>query len=482
MKINRINPYTVRIQSDFDVDLFASENVMIDRSSFEEIDQFTRTIDTIDRLRPLGFFGDIDPKINRCILTPDFHRGAGIPIGTVCETHGFVLPQAVGNDIGCGMRLIATDLSIDEFHNLKDIDHILRWIFFEGGREISLSANQRESMLRNGHIGLLQEKNPSTGIWNFWDQDQQWSDADNSHNLGSWETSQIFDGLREYITGSGNEFTFDDQIGSIGGGNHFVEMQRVEEIFDPSVAYRWGLKKDSIVIMVHTGSVSIGHAVGGRFLDLAHKIYPNISKPVNGFYPLPTDGVAVEYLSSMRNAANFAILNRLFLGLMVRKGLSMAANREIDFRVVYDAPHNLIWSQDQHTHTHRKGACPAYGPDEYWTDGHPVIIPGSMGASSFVMRGHGSVSSLCSACHGAGRIKARTGSRSKIDELEKLRIITKVDHRSLRPDISEGYLSSLSEEVPSAYKDITPIIETVVDAEIAGKVARMFPLLTIKGI
>ena len=134
---------------------------------------------------------------------------------------------------------------------------------------------------------------------------------------------------------------------------------------------------------------------------------------------------------------------------------------------------------------HRKGACPAEGPagDADFPWGHPVIIPGSMGASSYVLRGHGSVASLCSACHGAGRLAPRQQARQgSAAELEPLRVVTKIDGRRLRRDVREEWERSLLEEAPSRYKAVTPVIETMVGADVASKVARLWPLLTIKGL
>ena len=187
----------------------------------------------------------------------------------------------------------------------------------------------------------------------------------------------------------------------------------------------------------------------------------------------------------MGNAGNFAYANRLFLGLMVIRALSEALGRTVTSRLVYDAPHNLVWDDGDGRMIHRKGACPADGPagDADFPWGHPVIIPGSMGASSYVLRGHGSVASLCSACHGAGRLAPRQQARQgSAAELEPLRVVTKVDGRRLRRDVREEWERSLLEEAPSRYKAVTPVIETMVGADVASKVARLWPLLTIKGL
>jgi tRNA-splicing ligase RtcB len=205
----------------------------------------------------------------------------------------------------------------------------------------------------------------------------------------------------------------------------------------------------------------------------------------------------LRYLDAMRNAANFAFANRLFLGLMATRVLGEVLGRPVHSRLLYDAPHNLVWEEERGPlrYLHRKGACPALGPapdtaGPFRFTGHPVIIPGSMGASSYVLAGKGAESALCSACHGAGRALSRGESR-RYDEdcaaaaLGKLRVVTPVDPRAaevrLRRDVMAEYEGRLKEEAPYAYKDITPVIDTVEAAGVASRVARLWPLLTIKG-
>src|SRR5262245_38226927 len=138
------NRVRVRARSDLDIVLFANADVFLDPASVEEILDFAGIVDTLEALNARGFFADNPARLERIVLTPDFHRGAGIPVGTVLDAHGFVLPKAVGTDIGCGMRLLATDVTADEFERLgPDLDARLRHIFFEGGRNIPLSARQR---------------------------------------------------------------------------------------------------------------------------------------------------------------------------------------------------------------------------------------------------------------------------------------------------------------------------------------------------
>lgn len=338
--LQRLDPYRVRIHTpSMDTLLFASEDVSLDNRSVDEIFAFAKVNDTIEQLR--GAYLDTDAAIRRCVLTPDFHRGSGIPIGTVLDCRGLVIPKAIGSDIGCGMRLLVTDIGETDFQRLDTrFDNLLRHIFFEGGRGIALSVHQRRGIFLKGIQGLLEEKHHPDGIWRFWDQAQQEIDVMKTHLLGRVPSSSVF-GHEDYMQGSGSDFTYDAQIGSIGGGNHFVEIQRVEDIYDAGTALAWGLKKGMITVMVHTGSVSIGHTVGNHFSDLAQANYPSrLKNPKNGFFVLPDDAIGARYLDAMANAANFAAANRLFLGLMVRRALAETLRRQIEFKLVYDAPHN----------------------------------------------------------------------------------------------------------------------------------------------
>ena len=484
----RLDANTVRINAGtrFDITLFANEEVPVDRKSIAEIQEFARIEETLDRLNARRFFGDHTAAIRRISLSPDFHRGAGIPVGSAIDAQGFVIPKCTGNDIGCGMRLTVLD-GLDE-SAVRDagsrLDQTLRHIFFEGGRDIVMTPALREGILREGAYAL--DGRLPGGLWDWFDAAQHERDLARHHHDGSWPTDGVF-GLSDFIQGSGGA-SRDMQSGSIGGGNHFCELQVVEEILDKPTAWRWGLKPGSVTVMAHTGSVAIGHLVGGHFGDLARSLHPaDLPKPVAGFHPLPVDGALGHhgraYLSAMGNGANFAVVNRLLLTLMAQRALAEATGRALAARLVYDAPHNLIWSNGA-DHLHRKGTTPAGADmaDAEFPDGHPVIVPGSMGASSYLLKGCGNPACLCSAPHGAGRVQARgEGRKGNASEIDALRVVTKADITRLRRDVAEERIKDLLEEAPSVYKDIGPVVRTVSDAGVATPVARMRPLLTIKG-
>lgn len=483
VRTHRLDANQVRLHSDLDTILFANVDVPIDRASLREASALAEIVTTIQQLNQRRFFGDYEAAVERAVLTPDFHKGAGIPVGTVLATDGFVLPRCVGSDVGCGMRLIVTDLVQAEFDRCANLDTIFRHAFFEGGRDVPLDEASRAGMLREGIIGMHP---PHHGLWRYVDRAQMIADLDRTHRLGSWPTTDLWM-FADYVRGSGG-ISRDAAIGTIGGGNHFCELQVVDECLDRATCNAWGIRSGAVTIMVHTGSTSLGGMIGDHFVQQAKRVYPTALKaPAHGYQPLPTIGpLAAEggaYLGAMGLGANFATANRLVLGEMALRCLSQAAGRLVSGRLVYDAPHNLIWTDDQR-HLHRKGATPA-GCDHHdpaFPNGHPVIIPGSMGDASYVLRGCGNVASLCSAPHGAGRAVARgVGRHSSPEQLDKLRIVTKIDLAKARRDVAEQYRKDLLEESPAQYKPIRPVIDTVVNANIASTVACLRPLLTVKG-
>jgi tRNA-splicing ligase RtcB len=509
----RVDATRVRIDNPWGVPvtLFANPEIAVDADAVEELLTFISLQETLELLddgersgRIHSFWGGEAGRLVSVVATPDFHRGSGIPIGTVADARGFVIPRAVGNDICCGMRLLVTDLTRGEVEPILDrLMAPLRANFFEGRRDVRMSPRQREALLRDGLRGLNATRgdNKGAGIWRFYDGPEQEADLERVCFGGSLPARDTFN-FRDYIRGSGLTDGRDAHLGSVGGGNHFVEIQAVEEIFEGATAHAWGVRRGAVAIMVHSGSVGLGHAVGGHFAEQARSLFPKqLRQPEHGFHVLPVAGphagTAEAYLDALRNAANFAFGNRLMLGLMTVAALSEAAGRRVEARLVYDAPHNLIWEPraGSEGYLHRKGACPAHGPapaadGPFAYTGQPVIIPGSMGASSYLMAGGGSEEALASACHGAGRLLSR-GKARQVDEetyeraVAPLRVVTPIDPASPsvhgRQDVLEQYHARLKEEAPYAYKEIAPVIDTVVEAGIARRVARIWPLLTIKG-
>lgn len=500
-EVNRVADSCCQIKNELDLDvkLFANKDVFVENEAFEELFDFLdveRAVRDIQNSEHKDFFGD-QANISRVVLTPDFHKGSGVPVGTVVEANNFVIPKAIGNDICCGMRLLVTDIPVEKLDGHWDeIQKKLRGLFFQGQRDIPMSPRQREAVLRDGLPGLLRtiQDNANQGIYKYYDISAQRDDLERMHNQGGFATDRLF-GFEKFVKSSGAIDGRDPQIGSVGGGNHFVELQRIDEIICNQSAKKLGVVNGNLAIMIHSGSVGLGHAIGGHFMDRAKELFPKgIRHPKNDFFVIPTSGKLANegsfYINSMHNAANFAFANRLFLGLMAVRSIQEVLGITVDSKLVYDAPHNLVFSNGSR-HLHRKGATPAEGPakETEWM-GKPVIIPGSMGSASYLLTGTGNDDSLQSACHGAGRVMPRGEASHVSDKIfdqqtEKLRIVTSVDPKSpmmqMRKDILAKYKERVKEEAPYAYKDITPVINSVRDANIARVVAKLMPLCTVKG-
>ncbi len=344
------NPY------DIPVDICAGPDVPIESSAIDEILTVLETAETLDKLG--------DAAIERVALTPDLHKGAGIPIGTVLQTRGALVPQAVGNDINCGMRLETTSLTADDVRpRLDALEKRLRHLFFEGGRRIALSGLQREALLRDGLPGLLGVPHGDDGIWAA----VRPGDARPGHIHKDAYPTTTAEPFRDWIDSAGGT-SYDSIIGSVGGGNHFAELQYVAAVHDGQAAYAWGLGVGQIVLMVHSGSLSLGHQANSSGMDQARAVWPReLPAPDNKIIPMLLDERSEtarrRYLDAFGNAANFAVGNRFFLSLMMRAALSMECG-DLDADLVYDAPHNLLWQSDDGTVVHRKGATPAGGYDE----------------------------------------------------------------------------------------------------------------------
>ncbi len=492
------NPYGIP------VNIFANAAVKVEPVAVEELStllDLQNTLAEIQSVDPDFFVGTAG--IEQVAITPDFHKGKGIPIGTTLKTKGFIAPQAIGKDVNCGMRLYITDLKADEIRSrLPELKKAIRHIYFYGGREIPITPNQKEALLRNGLIGLLDtwKETENEGLWKFYDAVQQEKDIDRVMDKGSLTTGGIFEGLHNYAKHTHK--SYDSQIGSIGGGNHFVEVQQVQNIMDGATAHAWGLKKEAVVIMIHTGSVSVGYPTSTHFIQLLKSIYPkNIRHPENGIYALPfSEKYKANWDSfwmSLYNAANFAFCNRMFLGLMMQRILQEHLG-DFNFELLYDSGHNMLWKEEENgvpVFIHRKGACPARGPEQMtqtpflWT-GEPALIPGSMGASSFILAGQGHRESLSSASHGAGRSLSRGDSLKVSDDIfekfmSEFHIITPIDPNdpqiSRRSDILKKWKDEIKKEAPFAFKQVGPVIETQTSAGIARAVAEVKPIFTVKG-
>lgn len=407
-------------------------------------------------------------KVTRICATPDFHPGdAGVAIGSIVQTQDMVIPAAVGSDINCGMRLHVADLSLEKFISKRDrFVELMKGDYFLGTRDVSMSAATAREMFQHGIIGWLSETtNNSMGSVVRSNFEQLWQECDNVYLSGSLE-GNIGYAPPELVPQSG--IVRDGELATIGGGNHFVEIQVVERIEDKSTAYAWGIKEGQLAFMIHSGSRSVGKYIGGMWRDRAWKAWQiGTAYPNSRLFSLSTENnsIVTDYLEAEATVANYGFVNRLLLAELLRLRLRQVYG-DITAPLVYDLPHNITLPEGDRWIV-RKGACPAY-PQQ------PVIIPGSMGSPSYLLVGLGNSKFLSSASHGAGRAKSRFSmSRQGACRDEASLGLTGVDCITLREE-------RRIEEAPAAYKPIQPVIDAQVRAGMVKVVARLQPVLTFK--
>jgi tRNA-splicing ligase RtcB len=421
--------------------------------------------------------------VDAALAMPDIHQGYGFPGGGVAATEppdGVVSPGGVGYDINCGVRLLALPISFLELGERRQtlIHEISRQVPVgtggRGSRE-GLRGTNLDRILRLGPRALLED----LGIGS----PEELELTESSGCLDTADPATVSARAKERGTG---------QIGTLGSGNHFLELQRVEEIYDAEAAQAYGLRSGQVTILIHSGSRGLGHQVCTDFVKrmdirLAHY---GIELPDRQLSCAPigsSDGQA--YLAAMAAAANFAWANRAAIAHRARAAIAsvLGADTARGTRQVYDVAHNvakLEHHRDRLVCVHRKGATRAFPPghpelpDRYSSAGQPVFIPGSMGTASFVLAGRaGSLElSFGTTCHGAGRRLSRTAVRKLIDGSE-LRRRLEGQGIAVRALSSRG----LAEEAPEAYKDVNRVVEVVQSVGLAARVARLRPIGVLKG-
>ncbi|MEZ4450727.1 MAG: RtcB family protein [Nannocystaceae bacterium] len=405
----------------------------------------------------------------RACASPDFHPGdAGVAIGSVALTHGMVIPAAVGSDINCGMRLHVVDLSPERLLAARGpLIELMKGDYFFGTRDLPMSAATMRGLFHEGALGFLDAvKRAPLGLMARVDLGAIEAELERVH-LGGALDGRARWAPEDLVPTDG--VVRDGGLATIGGGNHFVEIQAVEEIVDRRLGHHWGLREGQVAFMIHSGSRGVGKHVGAVWRDRARKLWPQgLRHPETGLFPLSLADQAeavAGYLEAEATAANYGFVNRLLLAELLRDRLRQI-HGDVAAPLVYDLPHNItLPAAGAGRWITRKGACPA-------GEGQPVIIPGSMGAASYLAVGRSSDRFLASASHGAGRARSRfsMGRRPQTDAelgLEGVECITLREERRI-------------EEAPAAYKDIGPVIECQVAEGMIDVVARMRPLLTFK--
>lgn len=418
------------------------------------------------------------------IAMPDLHQGYGFPIGGVAamaiDEGGVISPGGIGYDINCGVRLLVSNITRDEIKPY--IERLATDLFNKvpsgvgKGGKLKLSIADLEKVLKSGAKRMLELGYGTERDLEFCEENGDMTGAD--PNLVS-----------ERAKKRGR-----DQLGTLGSGNHFLEVQAVEEIYDEKAAQRYGLSVGLVTVMIHCGSRGLGHQI---CTDYVRAMLPKVSEfgivlPDRELVCAPfKSDIAQDYFAAMQAGANFAWANRQMISHWVREAWQKVLGQDAYLNLVYDLSHNIgkvethkINGKDKKVVMHRKGATRAFGPGRpempalYQDVGQPVLIPGTMGTSSYVLAGTTESMEIAfgSSCHGAGRRMSRSQAKKEVrgsrlrEELQQQGIV-------IRSDSDPG----LAEEAPIAYKDVDNVVRVVDEAGLAKRVARVVPIAVIKG-
>jgi tRNA-splicing ligase RtcB len=469
----RIDPWTVEIPASAREDMLVPARIYVDEVLWERAIG-DRTLEQLVNVATM-------PGITGWALAmPDAHEGYGFPVGGVAAfraDEGVISPGGVGYDINCGVRLLASDLQVEDARPrldglMTDLARAIPSGMGKGG-QLRKARTDVDRILAEGCRYLAE-----IGMASSEDLDR--TEANGS--LRRADPAKVSDKARE--RGGG-------QLGTIGSGNHFVEVQRVERIFDREAALALGLREGQLVILIHTGSRGLGHQVCTDWVRSMDSVMARhgIKLPDRELACAPfhsKEGQA--YFGAMCAAANFAFANRQAITHSARQVFERALGEKGGLRLVYDVAHNMAKLEEhgdgQQVVVHRKGATRAFGPanpetpEAYRRVGQPVLIPGSMGTASYVLVGTDDALGLSfgSTCHGAGRAMSRTAAK-KVKSGNEVR--KELEDQGIT--VRCASTGELAEEAPHAYKDVDRVVDVVHHAGLARKVARLVPLGVIKG-
>ena len=422
--------------------------------------------------------------VGRSLAMPDIHQGYGFPIGGVAATApdegGVISPGGVGFDINCGVRLLASSLTVDQVQ--PKVRELVNQLF----RDVPCGAGQRGNInLSHKELDRVLEDGAASMVEHGYGCPE---------DLHTCEESGAIDGADSSAVSDRAKYRGLPQIGTLGSGNHFLEVQYVERVYEPEIAQTLGLYENEIVVLIHSGSRGLGHQVCTDYLrDMEEGMRRHsISLPDRQLACVPVHSrEGQSYLGAMRAAANFAWANRQGITHFARGAFQRIFGEKEKLRVVYDVCHNIaklerhkVNGRERKVMVHRKGATRAFPagrpevPQAYQSCGQPVLIPGSMGTASYVLVGaEGAMrETFGTTCHGAGRVLSRTAAKKSAyssgarERLEAQGIIVRSETRD-----------GISEEIPEAYKDVDAVINVVYKAGLAKRVARLKPIGVIKG-
>ena len=450
-------------------------------------DKIWQAIQSDESLQQLVNVATLPGIVKYAIAMPDIHAGYGFPIGGVAAFRmedGVISPGGVGYDINCGVRVMLTQLSLEEVQPRLErlVDTIFHKVPSGVGAEHAIRRLTRQEMRKVCVQGAR------WAVENGFGEPEDLERCEENGCIPDADPDVISE--RAYQRG-------EKQLGTIGSGNHFVEIDVVDEVYDERVATRLGLFRGQIVVQIHCGSRGFGHQICEDFLGVMMRAVRkyDIDLPDRQLVCAPlTSPEARDYLGAMRSAANYAWANRQIIMHLVREAFMQALGappKALGMQLLYDVCHNIAKIEEHAINgkkvqvcVHRKGATRAFGPGlpqiprAYRDLGQPVLIPGDMGRYSFILIGTPQAMdvSFGSSCHGAGRVMSRRQAKRQargraIDaELRRKGIIVRGASRA-----------TIDEEMPEAYKDVADVVEVIHNAGISRKVVRLRPIGVVKG-
>jgi tRNA-splicing ligase RtcB len=409
--------------------------------------------------------------VSYALAMPDVHEGYGFPVGGVAAFDagdGVISPGGIGYDINCGVRLLRSDARLDDIRlRLEKLGAALYREVPSGvgkGGRLRLAGKELDGVLEGGAARVVEMT---------FGEPEDLASAESEGRLSNADASLVSKDAKD----RGH-----DQLGTMGSGNHFIEVDVVERVYDETEGERLKLHEGQITVLIHTGSRGLGHQVATDYIRVMMKAMKRygieIPDPQLACAPFNSEE-GQRYFQAMSAAANFAWGNRQMITWEIRKAWSdVLGNEAGKLAVVYDVAHNIakveeyqVAKTSRRTVVHRKGATRAF-------PGQPVIIPGSMGTASYVLAGNEDSmrQSFGSTCHGAGRRMSRSQAKKRVQGSELKR---RLNEQGIT--VNAGSMAGLAEEAPEAYKDVDEVVDTVQEAGIARKVARLRPVAVVKG-
>ncbi len=431
-----------------------------------------------DELRQLCDAAALPGVVGPVIGMPDIHSGFGLPIGGVmaCDADtGVVSAGAVGMDINCGVRLLSSAIAAESLEK-PTLRALMKAV--EARVPVGVGRKSRHDKLcRDALAGVL-----TAGARELVERGYgRHSDLERIEEDGCYAGADAAALSKKALERAA-------QLSTLGGGNHFIEFGRVDEVFDADTAALFGLHQGMLTVMIHTGSRGLGHQVCTDYTGIMAKAAPRhgIKLPSRGLASAPIRSrEGKDYLAAMACAVNFAFANRQLITHDVREAFAeVLVGRKIGLDVVYDVAHNIAKFErhgGRELLVHRKGATRALPPGHphnpacYMAVGHPAIIPGSMNSPSYVLTGTAAVTeTFCSVNHGAGRALSRSAARKSIDREQFMASVGDVM-------INTRDYKQLLDEAPPAYKNVDDVVDTLVKIGLTKKIVRLKPLAVIKG-